>query len=80
MSSGWLALTWIVIFTVVGGVTASWLLARARTAQARAGAELNHQYESLLTRQSATNEQVAGVLAQLNDRLGAIEKMLRDVG
>lgn len=80
MSDGWLALTWISVFATVGAVIAVWLLARARTAQTRATAEANAQYQQLLLASSSATEGFAQELSRLDERLANIEKLLRDVG
>lgn len=80
MSSLALAITWIVVVVVIGAVLATWLLARARAAQARANTATIEQLETL-TRQAtdATNKSTKE-LTQLHDRLAAIETLLREVG
>lgn len=80
MNDPWLALTYIAIFAVLGGVLAAWLLARTRRAQVQETAERNEEYRSALATQSAANEHVAGELSRVSERLAAIEKLLRDVG
>lgn len=80
MTDGWLALTWISVFAVIGAVIAVWLLARVRTAQTRATAEVNAQHQQLLGAYSSATEGFTQELSRLDDRLASIEKLLRDVG
>ncbi|SNS40215.1 hypothetical protein SAMN06309944_0110 [Micrococcales bacterium KH10] len=80
MSDSWLAITYVAIFAVIGGVVSVWLLARARKTQLQQTAENAEQYRAALASQSATNERLAKELAGINERLAAVEKLLRDVG
>ncbi len=80
MNDPWLAITYIAVFAVIGGVIASWLLARARKSQLVEAHDQIEQYRAALTEQSAANQQVAQELAQVTSRLAAIEGLLRDVG
>lgn len=80
MSDPWLAITYVAIFAVLGGVLAAWLLARARKTQVALAADRAEEYRAALAQQSATNGQLASELAGVNERLAAIEKLLRDVG
>lgn len=80
MNDAWLAATYIAIFAVIGGVLAAWLLARTRKAQVQEAIDRTEEYRSALTTQSTANERVADELSQVNERLAAIEKLLRDVG
>lgn len=80
MNDPWLALTYVAIFAVFGGILAAWLLARTRKAQVLDAVERTEEYRTALTAQSAANERVAHELTQVTDRLTAIEKLLRDVG
>jgi hypothetical protein len=80
MSDGWLALTWIVVIAVFGAVVAAVVLARARTAAARAGAADDERYRQLAERCTASQQQAAAELGRLTERLTAVEKLLRDIG
>lgn len=80
MNDPWLAVTYVAIFAVIGGVLAAWLLARTRKAQVLDAVERTEEYRAALATQSAANDRVARELAQVTDRLTAIEKLLRDVG
>jgi uncharacterized protein YbjQ (UPF0145 family) len=75
-----LAVTWIGIVAVVGLVIATIVLARSRVAQARLGAGHLRRYEELAERCAAEQQRAAAELARLAERLGAVEKLLRDVG
>lgn len=75
-----LAVTWIGIVAIVGVVIAVVVLARTRVTQARLGAQHLRRYGELAERCTADQQRAAAELARLAERLGAVEKMLRDVG
>jgi hypothetical protein len=79
MSDTALAITYIGVFVVLGAVVAVITLARARVAQARAGAEHLQRYRELAERCAADQQRAADELGRLTDRLTAVEK-LRAVG
>ena len=54
--------------------------ARVRIAQARANAEHLQRYQQLADHAAASQRHAAEEVARLSERVGAIEKLLRDVG
>lgn len=80
MSDPWIAAIYIAAFIAIGAIVAVGMLARARTAQARADAEHAQQYRDLVVRNASAQDRVAAELARLTERVAAVEKLLRDVG
>lgn len=80
MTDPWIAAIYIAAFIALGAVIAVAVLARARTAQARADTDNGKRHRDLVAHQSAAQEQVAAELARLTERVAAIEKLLREVG
>lgn len=80
MSDAWLAITYIAIIAVIGAVVAVVLVARARVAQARANAEHIKRYQELTERCAVGQQETAGELSRLTERVAALETLLREVG
>lgn len=80
MTDPWIAAIYIAAFAVIGVVVALAVSARARTAQARADADNAQRYRDAVAAQTQAQEHVAAELARLTERVGAVEKLLKDVG
>lgn len=71
----------IMVIAVMGGVVGrAAMKANAVKAKAHADAEHNALYQELAERSAASQQQLAAEMARLAERVGAIEKLLRDVG
>jgi prepilin signal peptidase PulO-like enzyme (type II secretory pathway) len=71
----------IAVISVVGGfVGRAAMKTSAVKAQAQADAEHSLRYQELAEQCAAVQQQLAAELGRLNERVGAIEKLLRDVG
>jgi len=80
MTDPWLAAVYAVAFIAAGAVVAIWLFTRARSVRAEVAHEHAEQYRELAARSATAQEQVASELANLRERVSAIEKLLEDVG
>ncbi len=80
MSDAAIATIYIAAFVVIGLVVGVIATARVRIAQARANAEHLQRYQQLADHAAASQRHAAEEVARLSERVGAIEKLLRDVG
>jgi hypothetical protein len=71
----------IVVVAIMGGIVGrAAMKANAVKAQAQADAEHNLRYQELAEQCAVSQQQTAAELSRLAERVGAIEKLLRDVG
>jgi hypothetical protein len=71
----------IMVIAVMGGLVGrAAMKANAVKAQAQADAENGLRYQELAEQCAAGEQRMAAELAKLAERVGAIEKLLRDVG
>lgn len=71
----------IIVIAIMGGIVGrAAMRAQAVKVEAQADAEHTLRYQELAEHCAASQRQLAAELARLGERVGAIEKLLRDVG
>jgi hypothetical protein len=79
MSDATVAIIWIGISVVVGITVSIALITRARNIQARAIGAHEDRYRQLAEESATVQENLATTIAEMNQRVGAIESVLREV-
>lgn len=71
----------IIVIAIMGGIVGrAAMKAHAVKVKAQAGADNSLRYQELAEQCAASQQQTAAELGRLNERVAAIEKLLRDVG